>query len=60
MCPAFRWWCFNAPHHSSPTAVILQNHFDILLGSIEVTVPWVVDGDDYSIIRAYSYPSPLL
>ena len=33
--------------------MILQNNFDILLGSIEVTVPWVVDGDDYSLIRAY-------
>ncbi|KAM5536540.1 hypothetical protein V8D89_009817 [Ganoderma adspersum] len=32
------------------TPVILQNGFDILLGSIEVTVPWVVDGTDYSFI----------
>ncbi|KAM5536503.1 hypothetical protein V8D89_009780 [Ganoderma adspersum] len=32
------------------TPVILQNGFDILLGSIEVTVPWVVDGTDYSLI----------
>ena len=32
------------------TPVILQNNFDILLGSIEITVPWVVDGTDYSII----------
>ncbi|PIL28183.1 hypothetical protein GSI_09720 [Ganoderma sinense ZZ0214-1] len=32
------------------TPVILQNGFDILLGSIEVTVPWVVEGTDYSLI----------
>ncbi|KAI1786968.1 hypothetical protein LXA43DRAFT_1064719 [Ganoderma leucocontextum] len=32
------------------TPVILQNNFDILLGSIEITVPWVVDGSDYSIV----------
>ena len=36
---------------SQRTTVILQNNFDILLGSIEITVPWVVDGTDYSIIR---------
>ena len=33
--------------------VILQNGFDILLGRIEITVPWVVDGDDYSIVCVY-------
>jgi hypothetical protein len=32
------------------TPVILANNFSILLGRIEVTVPWVVDGADYSII----------
>nr|VWP02358.1 Polyketide synthase [Ganoderma boninense] len=35
------------------TPVILQNGFDILLGSIEVTVPLVVEAADYSIIRSY-------
>ncbi|PPQ98018.1 hypothetical protein CVT26_003080 [Gymnopilus dilepis] len=32
------------------TPVILGNNFDILLGKIPVTVPWVVDGDDYQIV----------
>ncbi|KDR80957.1 hypothetical protein GALMADRAFT_241511 [Galerina marginata CBS 339.88] len=32
------------------TPVILANKFDILLGRIEVTVPWVVDGSDYQIV----------
>ncbi|KAI8982930.1 hypothetical protein BD414DRAFT_537940 [Trametes punicea] len=31
------------------TPLILQEGFDILLGRIEVTVPWVEQGDDYSI-----------
>ncbi|KAI1786959.1 hypothetical protein LXA43DRAFT_1184813 [Ganoderma leucocontextum] len=35
---------------NTPTPVILQNGFDILLGSIEITVPWVVDGSDYSVV----------
>ena len=30
--------------------LILANDFDILAGTIEVTVPWVVDGNDYSIV----------
>jgi len=30
--------------------VILANNFDILLGKIEVTVPWVEDGDDYLVV----------
>ncbi|KAI1791750.1 hypothetical protein LXA43DRAFT_1010342 [Ganoderma leucocontextum] len=38
------------------TPLILQNGFDILLGRIEITVPWVVDGSDYSIVRAYLPP----
>ncbi|KAF8880592.1 hypothetical protein CPB84DRAFT_1687543 [Gymnopilus junonius] len=29
--------------------VILGNGFSILQGKVEVTVPWVVDGDDYQI-----------
>jgi hypothetical protein len=33
--------------------VIMASGFDILLGSIEVAVPWVVDGDDYRIVREY-------
>ncbi|KAM5536530.1 hypothetical protein V8D89_009807 [Ganoderma adspersum] len=32
------------------TPLILQNGFDIRLGSVEVTVPWVVEGTDYSFI----------
>ncbi|KAL1945505.1 hypothetical protein VTO73DRAFT_2356 [Trametes versicolor] len=30
--------------------VILADGFDILLGRIEVTVPWVFEGDDYSVV----------
>ncbi|KAF8806842.1 hypothetical protein BYT27DRAFT_7101026 [Phlegmacium glaucopus] len=32
------------------TPVILANNFDILLGKIEITVPWVQDGDDYQVV----------
>ncbi|KAF8880228.1 hypothetical protein CPB84DRAFT_1669058, partial [Gymnopilus junonius] len=32
------------------TPVILGNGFDILQGKVAVTVPWVVDGDDYQIV----------
>ncbi|KAJ7049033.1 hypothetical protein C8F01DRAFT_1185930 [Mycena amicta] len=32
------------------TPVILQNNFNIRLGRIEVTVPWVVDGSDYQLV----------
>lgn len=34
--------------------VILQAGFDILLGRIEVHVPWVEPGDDYSLVREYA------
>ena len=44
-------WYRRVPNIVHP--VILQNGFDILLGRIEITVPWVVDGDDYSIMCAY-------
>ncbi|KAH9900765.1 hypothetical protein C8Q73DRAFT_675728 [Cubamyces lactineus] len=30
--------------------LILADGFDILLGRIEVTVPWVVEGSDYSLV----------
>lgn len=30
--------------------VILASGFDILLGRIEVQVPWVVNGDDYQVV----------
>jgi len=30
--------------------LILQEGFDILLGRIEVEVPWVVDGSDYQLV----------
>ncbi|KAL7283839.1 hypothetical protein ACG7TL_003279 [Trametes sanguinea] len=33
-----------------PTPLILEENFDILLGRIEVTVPWVTPGDDYSLV----------
>ncbi|KAJ7085006.1 hypothetical protein C8R43DRAFT_1051636 [Mycena crocata] len=32
------------------TPVILQENFSILLGRIEVTVPWVLEGNDYKIV----------
>ncbi|KAK7016151.1 hypothetical protein R3P38DRAFT_3276413 [Favolaschia claudopus] len=32
------------------TPVILADNFSILLGHIEVTVPWVEDGSDYQIV----------
>jgi len=32
------------------TPVILANNFNILLGKIEVTVPWVQDGHDYQVV----------
>ncbi|KAJ7923454.1 hypothetical protein B0H13DRAFT_2230169 [Mycena leptocephala] len=32
------------------TPVILQENFSILLGRIEVTVPWVDDGSDYQVV----------
>ncbi|KAJ7217295.1 hypothetical protein GGX14DRAFT_602861 [Mycena pura] len=32
------------------TPVILQENFSILLGRIEVQVPWVLDGDDYQVV----------
>ncbi|KAF8888050.1 hypothetical protein BD779DRAFT_1470423 [Infundibulicybe gibba] len=31
------------------TPLILADGFSILLGKIEVTVPWVLDGDDYQV-----------
>ncbi|KAK0442658.1 hypothetical protein EV421DRAFT_571007 [Armillaria borealis] len=30
--------------------VVLADQFDILLGSIEVQVPWVIEGDDYALV----------
>ncbi|KAF8159239.1 hypothetical protein B0H34DRAFT_782088 [Crassisporium funariophilum] len=32
------------------TPLILENRFDILLGRITVTVPWVDNGDDYQLV----------
>ncbi|RDB27656.1 hypothetical protein Hypma_003180 [Hypsizygus marmoreus] len=32
------------------TPLILAKRFDILLGRIEVTVPWVIDGTDYQVV----------
>ncbi|KAJ7034418.1 hypothetical protein C8F04DRAFT_573378 [Mycena alexandri] len=32
------------------TPVILAENFSILLGRIEVTVPWVIDGTDYQLV----------
>ncbi|KAF8888046.1 hypothetical protein BD779DRAFT_475144 [Infundibulicybe gibba] len=31
------------------TPIILADGFSILLGRTEVTVPWVLDGDDYQV-----------
>ncbi|KAI0363250.1 hypothetical protein BV20DRAFT_170853 [Pilatotrama ljubarskyi] len=33
------------------TPLILSANFDILLGRIEVTVPWVLPDDDYSVVH---------
>lgn len=33
--------------------MILADNFSILLGRIEVTVPWVTEGDDYIVVREY-------
>ncbi|KAK0482783.1 hypothetical protein IW261DRAFT_1418311 [Armillaria novae-zelandiae] len=30
--------------------IVLADEFDILIGKIDVKVPWVVDGDDYAVI----------
>lgn len=32
------------------TPLILAEGFDIRLGRFEITVPWVVQGDDYSLV----------
>ncbi|KAH9852786.1 hypothetical protein C2E23DRAFT_150550 [Lenzites betulinus] len=32
------------------TPLILADGFSILLGRIEVTVPWVIEGTDYSVV----------
>jgi len=32
------------------TGLIIADNFDILTGRLEITVPWVVDGDEYSLI----------
>ncbi|KAG7443491.1 uncharacterized protein BT62DRAFT_903123 [Guyanagaster necrorhizus] len=32
------------------TPLILAEGFNILLGRFEITVPWVVEGDDYSLV----------
>ncbi|KAF5382314.1 hypothetical protein D9757_008489 [Collybiopsis confluens] len=32
------------------TPLILADDFDILLGTIEVTVPWVITGSDYQLV----------
>ncbi|KAI0672632.1 hypothetical protein C8Q78DRAFT_1068209 [Trametes maxima] len=32
------------------TPVVLANGFDILLGRVEVTVPWLLTGSDYSLV----------
>ena len=33
--------------------VILAKGFDILDGRVEITVPWVMDRTDYSLVREY-------
>ncbi|CAK5267965.1 unnamed protein product [Mycena citricolor] len=32
------------------TPLILGEGFDILLGRVQVTVPWVIEGDDYQLV----------
>ena len=39
--------------------VIMADGFEILLGWTEVTVPWVLDGKDYQIVRKYTHISQL-
>ena len=34
-------------------SVILAENFNILDGRVEVTVPWVMDRTDYSLVREY-------
>lgn len=41
----------------SPLAAPLAGNFSILLGRIEVTVPDVEPGTDYSLVREYSCAS---
>lgn len=44
------------PFHSKPKVlVILADNFNILLGKIGVTVPWVQDGDDYEVVCEYLF-----
>ena len=33
--------------------MILAKGFDILDGRVEITVPWVMDREDYSVVRKY-------
>ena len=33
----------------------MADGFDILLGSVEVTVPWVIDGGDYQIVCEHAH-----
>ncbi|KAI0748739.1 hypothetical protein C8Q80DRAFT_1102753 [Daedaleopsis nitida] len=35
---------------NTATPLVLANGFDILLSRVEVTVPWVLPGDDYSLV----------
>lgn len=49
-----RFWSFLS--HVAP----LKDNFDILLGSIEITVPQVEDGDDYRIVCEYLSVQSLL
>lgn len=49
----FHWQLGNASQLIDLATVILADGFDILLGRIEVTVPWVTAGDDYQIVCEY-------
>ncbi|KAL1939163.1 hypothetical protein VTO73DRAFT_10204 [Trametes versicolor] len=42
------------------TPLVLASGFDILLGRIEVTVPWVIPDSDYSVVRALLLPLSLV
>lgn len=50
-------YCRDSSSHDTDDfflSVILAKGFDILLGRIEVSVPWVIEDSDYSVVRELS------
>jgi hypothetical protein len=45
----------NIPQVAHPRTVTLASNFSILLGSIQVQVPDVPEGDDYMLVREYCH-----